>query len=515
VKAPLRLFLWSLVYCLLAGAAASSAHAGVYTVSSCHFRDGTPAPTDLLRAIGAKTGVTYDLSCTDGSGVGVRVTGSAPYPVGFRAGLEMRAPLGLVIASAAVQDQKWGAWGSGWSFEAGYFGSTAGATNWLGVNICTSCAGEVNDWHVELQANSASRQSFGPGVECSGYSTQPCPRGYVVATYATGIELTVTDPSPPKFTATPSGSLLDPRSSAAIRTLRYAAADQGSGVRAAAVQVDGRTVVSSGFERLLATCIPPYTRFVPCPLQVSDEFKIDTSQFSPGRHTARLAVWDASDGDPLVYDLTFMAPGPPPTVGACAVGTKVKARLRDKSVRFGARRLRFSVATPREASELLVMEERTGAFTLLGAARRTGAIYVAHFPIRAPMTLRLVAPVVGGAGYACSRAISLRVRAGLILKVAPRAVRNGQTIRFRGRLMGGQIAARRLVEIQARARGGLRRWTLVRTLRTTRTGRFRMQYTFRRTHQHVVFEFRAFRKASDDFPYASGGSKRRAVLVRG
>lgn len=428
----------------------------------------------------------------------------------------MRAPLGLVITSAAVQDQKWGAWGSGWSFEAGYFGSAANAANWQGVNICTACAGEVNDWHVELLANSGSGlQSFGPGVECSNYSTQPCPRGYVVATYATGIELTVSDASAPEFTAAPSGSLLDPRSSAAIRTLRYAAADDGSGVRAAALQVDGRTVVSSSFERLAATCIPPYTKFVPCPPQVSAEFKVDTSRFSPGPHTARLAVWDASNGNPLVYDFTFMAPGPPSALSACAFGTRVKARLTDKSVRFGARRLRFAVASPVEGSELLVMEERAGTLTLLGAARKHGANYVARFRIRAPMTLRLVAPIAGGAAYACSTALSLRVRAGLRLKVAPTAVRNGQTIRFRGRLMGGPAAARRLVEIQARARGGLRRWTLVRTLRTVRSGRFRTQYTFERTHQRVVFEFRAFRKASDDFPYASGASTRQAVLVRG
>jgi hypothetical protein len=515
VKAVLRLFLWSLAYCLLAGAAASSANAGVYTVSSCHFRDGTPAPTDLLRVVGPTTGVSFDLSCTDGSGVGVKFTGTGPYPVGYAAGIEMRAPLGLIISSAAVQDQKWGAWGSGWAFNAGYFGSLPGETSWLGVNVCSACAGEVNDWHVELATNGPSRQSFGPGVECNPYAKQPCPRGYVVGTNVTGIELTVSDASGPAFTATPSGSLLDPRSSAAIRTLRYTATDQGSGVRAAALQVDGRTVASSGFEHLLATCVPPYTKFVPCPLQVSDEFRLDTSRFSPGPHSARLAVWDASDGNPLVYDFAFMAPGPPPAVSACAFGSTVQARLTDKSVRFGARRIRLSVASPIEGSELLVMEERAGAFKLLGAARRHGSIYVARFPIRSPMTLRLVAPIAGGAAYACSAAVSLRVRAGLHLKVAPRSVRNGQTIRFRGRLMGGLAAAHRLVEIQARARGGLRRWTLVRTLRTTRAGGFRMQYTFRRTHQRVVFEFRAFRKASDDFPYASGASTRQAVLVRG
>jgi hypothetical protein len=516
MKAALRVFLCSIAYCLLAGALASSANAGVYTVSSCHFRDGRPAPTDLWRVVGPQTGVNYDLSCTDGTGVGVRVTATQAHPIGYAAGIEMRAPAGLVITRAAVQDQKWGAWGSGWSLAAGYFGSDAGAANWEGVNICTACKGELADWHDEFVSDGdRDRQSFGPGVECSVYSNMPCPSGVVAATYATGVELTVSDGSAPAFTAPPSGSLLDPRSSAAVRTLRYGAADRGSGVRAAAVQVDGQTVANSNFERILATCALPYGTFVPCPSRVSDEFNVDTSQFTPGRHNGRLLVWDASDGIPLTYDFQFMAPGPPTSASACVRGTALSARLSHKSVRYGAQRIRFTVDPPSERAGLLVMEDRDGAFSLLGPARRHGAGYIARFAIRAPTRLRIIAPIAGGAAYACSRAIPLRVRAGLRLSVTPRKVLNGQTIRFRGRLMGGSGAGNRLVEIQARARGGPRRWTLVRTLRTTRAGRFRTQYTFQRTHQRVLFEFRAVRKASDDFPYASGASPRRLVLVRG
>jgi hypothetical protein len=162
----------------------------------------------------------------------------------------------------------------------------------------------------------------------------------------------------------------------------------------------------------------------------------------------------------------------------------------------------------------LVVEDANGAFKVLGEATRAGARYVAHVRVGAPFGLRVVAPVDGGAAYVCSRVLRVAVRAGLRLRVGPSVVSNGDTIRFRGRLLG-QGAGDRLIEIQARAVGGARRWTLVRSLRTDGDGVFEMEYTFRRTHERVRFEFRAVRRRAADFPYAFGASLRRSVLVRG
>ena len=134
MKALARLFPWSLAFCMLAGTTTPDATAGVYTVSSCHFRDGTPAPTHLLRAVGPKTGVLYDLSCTDGSGVGVRLTGLAEgCPVGDAAGLETRAAAGLVIDAAAVRGPKMGPPGVRLVALGRLLSArTPGAANWRG-----------------------------------------------------------------------------------------------------------------------------------------------------------------------------------------------------------------------------------------------------------------------------------------------------------------------------------------------------------------------------------------------
>lgn len=513
-----RLFVTALAYCLLAGALAPSANAGIYTISSCHFRDGTPAPTDLWRVVAPQAGAQYDLSCTDGSGVGVRLARNRTYPRGYLTGLEMRVPTDLTISAAAVRDQRWSSGTADWSFYAGYWGSLPGDTTWTGIDVCGGapggCSGAVVDWHLVYRDHDF--QSFGLGVWCSEYEPQPCPSTSVAATYATGIELTLMDDHAPYFTTRPTGSLLDPRSSARMRTLRYSVADRGSGVHSATLQVDGQTVEHASFKNLRATCAAPYGTAVPCPSQASGAFDIDTSTFSPGPHSGRLVVRDASDGAPLRYDFTFMAPGPPVRATSCAAGKTLAVELERNPVRYGARKLSFVVrglANP--DSDVVVMDERGGAFHMLGMAVREGNRYTAHVPIHAPKLLRVAAAIDGGAAYACSPPLALAVRAGLRLIITPRAVFNGQAIRFRGRLLGGAVAAGRIVEVQARVRGSRRDWTVVRSLRTTRTGRFRMRYTFRRTHQRVYFEFRAVRRSGDGFPYAFGASNRRVVLVRG
>jgi hypothetical protein len=161
-----------------------------------------------------------------------------------------------------------------------------------------------------------------------------------------------------------------------------------------------------------------------------------------------------------------------------------------------------------------VIAQVDDAFRVIGEAIRSDAGYVASTRLRSPMTLRVVAPIAGGAAYVCSPPLRVSVRAGLHLRVTPKVVSNGDTISFRGRLLGSN-ATDRLVEIQARAVGGPRRWTLVRSLRTRAHGAFKMNYTFRRTHQRVRFEFRAVRRRAPDFPYAFGTSSRQKVLVRG
>jgi hypothetical protein len=110
--------------------------------------------------------------------------------------------------------------------------------------------------------------------------------------------------------------------------------------------------------------------------------------------------------------------------------------------------------------------------------------------------------------------LALVVRAGVTLAVTPRRAARRGTVRFRGRLLGGPVPrAGKLVELQARARGG-RRWITFRTVRTDRAGRFSSRYRFRATYGKVTYEFRARSRADGAYPYATGASRVRAVTVR-
>lgn len=107
--------------------------------------------------------------------------------------------------------------------------------------------------------------------------------------------------------------------------------------------------------------------------------------------------------------------------------------------------------------------------------------------------------------------LTLRVRAGLSMRVAPKRTRNGGTIRFAGRLLGRPLPARgKVVELQARDKGA-KKWITFKTMRA-KGGRFSARYTFRRTSRRVTYEFRARAREDGGYPFATGVS--RLVRVR-
>ena len=508
----IRIVLLAIVSLLFACSLSSTALAGTYSVYNCSFPDNRPAPTEGWRIVAPSPGATYDVSCTDGTGMGVWLAGSMPYPPGFMTGIEIPLPPDLTLSSATVREERLASGNaSNWYTEAGFWGSLTDV-GWTAIDVCAGgCISGIQDWHLILDRHEA--RSFGLGVSCPATVSTTCPAYAVAATVATGIDLTVNDIYPPEFTEGVSGSLLDSRATTAVRDLRFSVSDRGSGVRSAALEIDGQLVQTSQLGD--AACAPPYGRFAPCPSTASGRFSVDTSTFGPGPHSGRLLVSDASDGSPLEYAFQFVGPGPPASTAACSSVGTIHVHLQRNPVTYGAKRLRLRISgLPHPPSHVSIVEDVNGALKVVNDATRAGPQYIAHIRATAPDSLRVVAPIDAGAAYVCSRVLHLAVRAGLRLRVGPSAVSNGDAIRFRGRLLG-QEAGDRLIEIQARAVGGLRRWTLVRSLRTDALGRFKMAYTFRRTHDRVRFEFRAVRRRAADFPYAFGASRRRSVLVRG
>jgi hypothetical protein len=235
---------------------------------------------------------------------------------------------------------------------------------------------------------------------------------------------------------------------------------------------------------------------------------------TPGKHLGRLLIFDASDGPPLERGFEFWVTDPTRPGASCATDRSASIRLSPNPIAYGRNRLGFVVkglaALPHQAA---VMDVQAGSSVIGTAILREGR-YVARMTATRPRLVRIAFPLTDGT-IVCSQTVHLGVKAGLRLSIAPNVVSNGNTIQLRGRLFGGALAGHRAVEIQARAQGGSRRWTLVRVVRTSSRGKFRMSYTFQRTFQRVRYEFRAVRKAGDGFPYEFGASKTRMVLVRG
>ena len=163
------------------------------------------------------------------------------------------------------------------------------------------------------------------------------------------------------------------------------------------------------------------------------------------------------------------------------------------------------------ALQVLTREIRTESEWQLAPALTTDAGGRARLPLPAG-TSRLVRleyrAHVGDSQPAAAVQVRLNVRAGVTLKIRPRRVGAGSTIRLAGRLLA-MPATRlgKLVTFQAREHG---RWRDFRSARTRQGGRFAARYRFS-TGARGTFPIRAVARADASYPYATGRS--RAVRV--
>ena len=115
----------------------------------------------------------------------------------------------------------------------------------------------------------------------------------------------------------------------------------------------------------------------------------------------------------------------------------------------------------------------------------------------------------GDAPVARRARVRLDVRAGVSLRVRPRRVAPGRSIRLRGRLLAApSTRLGKVITLQARERG---RWRDFKSARTRRGGRFTARYRFS-SGARGAFPIRAVARADAGYPYATGTS--RAVRVR-
>jgi hypothetical protein len=106
-----------------------------------------------------------------------------------------------------------------------------------------------------------------------------------------------------------------------------------------------------------------------------------------------------------------------------------------------------------------------------------------------------------------------KVRAAARLKVDRRRLRNGQVVRFSGRLLGKPIPAQgKLVALQAKLGRG---WRTFATPRANARGKFKHRYRFTATTGLRRYAFRAVVAREAAYPYEAGVSPTVRVTVRG
>jgi hypothetical protein len=109
--------------------------------------------------------------------------------------------------------------------------------------------------------------------------------------------------------------------------------------------------------------------------------------------------------------------------------------------------------------------------------------------------------------------IATKVTAAARLKVDRRRLRNGQVVRFTGRLLGRPIPlAGKLVALQAKVGRG---WRTFATPRANAKGRFRHRYRFTATTGTRRYAFRVVVAREAAYPYERGVSRTVKVTVRG
>jgi hypothetical protein len=164
------------------------------------------------------------------------------------------------------------------------------------------------------------------------------------------------------------------------------------------------------------------------------------------------------------------------------------------------------------ALQVLTREVRSGSEWRLAPGVTTGADGRALVRVAAGPSRRVRIEYRAHTGDALPVAadgVRLDVRAGVTLKILPRHLRDGRTIRLRGRLLAPPATRLgKVVTLQARERG---RWRDFKSARTRRGGRFATRYRFT-SGARGTFPIRAVARADASYPSATGRSH--AVRVR-
>jgi hypothetical protein len=116
---------------------------------------------------------------------------------------------------------------------------------------------------------------------------------------------------------------------------------------------------------------------------------------------------------------------------------------------------------------------------------------------------------VGDTTFARTTDVMVNVAASVSFRLSRKALHNGQTLRYLGRVLGPRTG-HRFVEVQVRNGG---RWQIVCSVRTEANGSFACAHRFRRTVARTTYTFRARVRKQPGLPYEAAFSTARKARV--
>ncbi len=365
------------------------------------------------------------------------------------------------------------------------------------------------------------------------------PNAYAAVVYLFAADLTLEQTAGPSASDV-SGELASAPAVSGTSDVAFTATDPGSGVYQAVISVDGQVVQRTGLDDNGGKCrnvgettdgLPAFLSPQPCERSLSADVGFDTTRVSNGSHHLIVTATDAAGNAVAVLDRTITvansgAPGPPNGANASSQATLVvawKGSRRERiTVGYGhaetvAGRLTASDGTPISGAQIEVLA--TPSFA--GAKPKLTSVLTGpdgRFAIRVPpgassRTLHFVyRSHQGDALPTVTRTLSLGVRAGIALTIAPRTASVGRSIFFRGRLRGGPVPhdGKQLV-LEARSSGG--RWIEFDVIRTDSRGRYHASYRFKFPGP-ADYQFRARSEPESDYPFLAGASRAIGVHER-
>jgi hypothetical protein len=279
-------------------------------------------------------------------------------------------------------------------------------------------------------------------------------------------------------------------------------ADFGGGVRQVALLVDG-----AAYRRTAPKCAEPYTSAVPCPVDGTEPFELDTRALTNGPHTLSVELHDVagnrseSKGYAVLVDNVASATAPVPRIAL------------DRQTITSTYK-----ATPVVRGTLRDAAGNPLAGVKVGVAIRSAvesAPFVLDTPVFSDTKGRVEIRLAAGGSREVRLSLgnqtaiaSVRVKAPLRLKISPSKTRNGGSIRLHGSVPGTEA----VTEVELQAQSG-KKWIPLKTV-ALRRGRFSARYRFGRTFTTTRYRFRAVIHSDPRFPYSPATSPRASVLVR-